>query len=84
MPKALADFLGYMIFFWSNEESKPHVHVCKGRPQENATKFWVNPGGVLLDHNKSEIPVKDLRKIEAYLVANREQILVAWLEHFEG
>ena len=83
LPKALADFLGYIIFFWSNEESKPHVRVCKGRPSKNASKFWVSPGGVMLEHNGGDIPAKDLRKIEAYLVANREQILIAWMEHFE-
>lgn len=37
----------------------------------------------MLEHNGGDIPAKDLRKIEAYLVANREQILIAWLEHFE-
>lgn len=84
MPKALADFLGYTIFFWSNEEDRPHVHVCKGRPVHGATKFWVSPAGVLLDHNGSDIPAKDLRKIEAYLVANREQVLMTWMEHFEA
>lgn len=83
MPKALADFLGYVIFFWSNEESRPHVHVCKGRPSKASAKFWVSPSGVVLDGNDANIPVTDLRKIQAYLVANRDQILVAWMEHFE-
>lgn len=31
---------GYIVYFWSNEEGEPiHVHVSKGRPTPNATKF---------------------------------------------
>lgn len=63
MPKALLDFLGYSFFFWSNENAEPpHIHVCKGHPTENATKFWITKGGIQLEHNKSQIPTKDLKK----------------------
>lgn len=84
MPKVLVDFLGYVFFFWSNEEDRPHVHVCKGRPSHTSAKFWVTSDGVELDRNDAAIPASDLRKIEAFILANRDQILLAWMQHFEG
>ena len=39
MPKVLIDFLGYVFFFWSREEGRPHVHVCKGRPSHMSATF---------------------------------------------
>lgn len=49
MPKALLDFMGYSFFFWSNEEGEPpHIHVCKGTPNSNATKFWLTKNGIEL------------------------------------
>ena len=84
MPKALLDFLGYSFFFWSNEPGEPpHVHVCKGKPRENATKFWIRDDEVVLAHNKSEIPPKDLKKIQMYLSLNKKDIIYAWYTHFK-
>ena len=41
MPN-LYSWMGYVIFFWSNENYEPiHVHVCKGKPSANATKIWI-------------------------------------------
>ena len=83
MPKVLADFLGYVFFFWSNEEDRPHVHVCKGRPSKVSAKFWVDADGVHLVSNDADIPNRDLAKIEAYIASNRLRILASWSEHFE-
>ena len=82
MPKVLIDFLGYVFFFWSNEEGRPHVHVCKGRPSHCSAKFWISADGVSLAHNNAQIPSSDLRKIAAYIEGNRQRILAAWAEHF--
>mgnify|MGYP000083289972 CR=1 FL=1 len=72
MPKALLDFLGYKFFFWSNENAEPpHVHVCRGKQTSNATKFWITADGIKLDHNKSQIPQNDLKKIARYILENR-------------
>lgn len=47
MPKALLDFLGYTFYFYSNENGEPiHIHVSKGKPSENSTKFWIKRDGV--------------------------------------
>lgn len=79
MPKVLQDFLGYAIYFWANENNEPpHVYVSKGKQTANATKFWIRRDGVELAHNRGRIPLKDLRKIEAYLLANQDTILAAW------
>jgi hypothetical protein len=44
MPNFITIF-GYNIYFWSNE-NKPlepvHVHISKGNPTSNATKYWIN------------------------------------------
>lgn len=83
MPKALMDFLGYQIYFWSNEQGEPiHVHISKGSPTENATKFWITRDGIELVHNKSQIPSKELKKIQKYLWANRNSIIARWYQYF--
>ena len=77
------DFLGYSFFFWANENAEPpHIHECKGHPTENATKFWVTKGGIQLEHNKSQIPTKELKKILRYIMENRSDILAAWFDYF--
>lgn len=82
MPKALLDFMGYQFYFWSEEETKMHIHVSKGSPQKNATKFWIEKDEVRLDHNKSQIPEKDLKKIKHYILSNRADIVTAWFDYF--
>ena len=84
MPKVLQDFLGYAIYFWLNgNDEPPHVHVSKGKQTANATKFWIKRDGVELVHNRGRISLKDLRKIEAYLLANQDTILAAWFRVFK-
>lgn len=82
MPKALLDFMGYKFFFWSNEEKRIHVHVAKGNPRENSTKFWITRENVELSFNDGTIPDSDLRKIQKYIWANRDTIIARWVEHF--
>jgi hypothetical protein len=83
MPKALLDFMGYNIFFWSNENNEPlHVHVSKGSQMENATKFLITRDNIELVHNKSKIAKNDLKKIQKYLWVNRDTIIARWFQHF--
>lgn len=83
MPKALADFMGYKLYFWSNEKGEPiHIHVSKGKQVENATKFWINRDSIELVHNKSEISKNDLKKIQKYIWANKEEIVYKWYRYF--
>jgi len=83
MPEALLDFLGYSIFFWSNENDEPiHVHIAKGSQTENATKFRITRENIELVHNKSQIAKNDLKKIQKYLWVNRDTIIARWYQHF--
>jgi hypothetical protein len=83
MPKALFDFMGYKFYFWSNEGEEPiHVHVSKGKPQANATKFWIKRDGIELVHNNSQIDKNDLKLIQKYICANRSAIIAKWYDTF--
>lgn len=83
MPSALLDFMGYKIYFWSRENDEPiHVHVSKGNPTQNGTKFWIRRDSIELEHNKEKIPQNDLKKIQKYLWANREIIIAKWYQFF--
>ena len=83
MPKALIDFLGYSFYFWSNENNEPvHIHVCKGKPSENSSKFWIKSDEVIMEHNNAGIKAKDLKKIMKYLDLNKRDIVFEWYRHF--
>ena len=66
-----------------NENGEPiHIHVSKGKPSNNSTKFWIKRDGIVLEHNKGNIPKSDLKKIQKYICANRAQIVNRWYEFF--
>ena len=82
MPQVFV-ILGYIVYFWSNENDEPiNVHVCKGSPQKDATKVWITEDGPVLEHNKSKIPKKDLKRILAWIAMNDELIIKKWQFHF--
>ena len=82
MPQVFV-ILGYIVYFWSNENDEPiHVHVCKGSPQKDATKVWITEDGPVLEHNKSKIPKKDLKRMLAWIAMNDELIIKKWQFHF--
>ena len=82
MPQVFV-ILGYIVYFWSNENDEPiHVHVCKGSPQKDAIKVWITEDGPVLEHNKSKIPKKDLKRILAWIAMNDELIIKKWQFHF--
>ncbi|MCC8126577.1 MAG: DUF4160 domain-containing protein, partial [Clostridiales bacterium] len=73
MPKVLLDFMGYTFYFYSREDGEPvHIHVSRGNPNECSAKFWIKRDGIELEHNKGNIPKKDLKRIQKYICANRE------------
>ena len=82
MPQVFV-ILGYIVYFWSNENDEPiHVHVCKGSPQKDATRVWITEDGPVLEHNKSKITKKDLKRILAWIAMNDELIIKKWQFHF--
>ena len=81
---SLLRYLGYHIYFWTNENNEPiHVHISKGRPRSNATKFWLTESGsAYCDKNVSRIDKNDLRKVERYIIANWGFIVNSWFKTF--
>lgn len=83
MPKGLELYLGYHIYFWSNENNEPiHVHVSKN-PQQNATKFWITSDSVEIANDTGSVDQKDMGKILRYLRKNRDDIIVNWINYFK-
>ena len=83
MPRALLDYLGYVIFFWAGDMGEPiHVHISKGEQTENATKVWITEDGAKLAHNNSHIPQKDLKALLQFIADNREEIAFRWMTVF--
>jgi hypothetical protein len=90
MPKALANYLGMIFFFWSNEFSgswlEPiHIHVCKGKKQkEKSTKIWIKGNGELeVANNDSRLTAKELSAALEYIKLNRGDIIERWYDYFE-
>lgn len=83
---SIFNFLGYKIYFWTNENNEPiHVHISKGSPNGNATKIWItSTGDVIVSHNKSRIPKNDLNRVLAYIRINAPYIVAFWIEYFGG
>ncbi len=82
MPN-LFELFGYKIYIWTNE-NRPlepvHVHICKGKPVEGATKVWITSSGkTLVSHNKSRVPEHELNKIRRFLENNTLSIIESWV-----
>ena len=75
---------GYVIFFWSNENSEPiHVHIARGKPAPNATKVWLTSSGhCIVANNRSQIPQRDLNDLLDVISAQFFLICRKWKEHF--
>lgn len=84
MP-SIFEFLGYKIYFWSNENYEPiHVHISKGNPTANSTKIWITKQGVcLIANNNSNIPQKDLNKLLRIISLQFFFICNEWKKHFD-
>lgn len=74
------------MYFWANE-NKPlepiHVHVSKGKPVKNATKFWITKSGkCLLANNNSDLDAKTLNYLSRAIEANSGIVVEKWLSFF--
>ncbi len=80
----LFDFLGYIVYFWSNEKNEPiHVHISKGSPQGNSTKVWLTKGGgCIVANNNSRIPEKELRKLLKSIEYHYFYVVSRWKEYY--
>lgn len=69
---------GYRFFFFSREETRPHIHIYCG---DGEAKFWLDPQ-IELARNYRLSKVQ-LREIEAIIEAHYDELKAAWNEYFE-
>lgn len=68
---------GYRFFFFSREESRPHVHVYSG---DGEAKFWLGPP-VSLARNYG-FSSRQLREMQLIIEDRHHVIQSAWNGHF--
>jgi len=82
------DYLGMVFYFWSNElggkNLEPiHVHISRGKQEENATKIWIkSDGSIEVANNNSRLTAKELAKALEYIDANKNDIIARWYQFF--
>lgn len=85
MPK-IFEYLGILIFFYSNEHEPIHVHAKKGEFESKAEFYIVN--GEILEIKIKNIsglrPLrgKDLKDFEVFLEKYAEKIVDKWINYF--
>jgi hypothetical protein len=68
---------GYRFFFFSREESRPHVHVYS---TDGEAKFWLEPK---LELAKAYRLTKiQLKAAEAIIQEHSDEFKAAWNSHF--
>jgi hypothetical protein len=67
----------YRFFFFSREESRPHVHVISSHGE---AKFWLQPLVALAE--SEGLAEFELRKIQKIVERNREKFRKAWKDFF--
>jgi hypothetical protein len=67
---------GFRLYFFSDEEARPHVHVDHATGE---AKFWLTPG-VQLARNRGLRPHR-LAEARRLIEEHRDAILTKWQEH---
>ncbi len=67
----------YRFFFFSREESRPHVHVISS---DGEAKFWLEP--VVSLAASHGLPERELRKLQKIVEKQRAKIRKAWKDFF--
>ncbi|MBV6342173.1 DUF4160 domain-containing protein [Candidatus Magnetobacterium casensis] len=79
MSPILFSYRGYRFFFFSKEESRPHVHV---RCSDGEAKFWIEPDvSLAINYGLKENQITEIRKI---IKENSNEIRDKWTSHFGG
>ena len=85
MPK-IFEYLGILIFFYSNEHEPIHVHARKGEFESKAEFYIIN--GVIseikITNIKGAKPLKgrELKDFETFLQQYAEKIVEKWIDYF--
>jgi hypothetical protein len=85
MPK-IFEYLGILIFFYSNEHEPIHVHAKKGE-YESKAEFYIVDGlvsEIKISDIKGVIPLKgkDLKDFEIFLRQYAHKIVEKWIDYF--
>jgi hypothetical protein len=85
MPK-IFEYLGILIFFYSNEHEPIHVHAKKGEYESKAEFYIVNGiiSEIKITGTKGVKPLmgKDLNDLEVFLRNYAEKIVEKWINYF--
>jgi hypothetical protein len=85
MPK-IFEYLGIIIFFYSNEHEPIHVHAKKGEFESKA-EFIISDGKIVeirIQENKGFKPLKgtDLKNFKDFLSIYADKIVNKWIDYF--
>jgi hypothetical protein len=85
MPK-IFEYLGIIIFFYSNEHEPIHVHAEKGEFQSKA-EFIISNGEIIeiiIKENKGFNPLRgtDLKNFKDFLSIYSNEIVKKWIDYF--
>jgi hypothetical protein len=70
---------GYRFFFFSREESRPHVHVYCA---DGEAKFWLDPDLELArNYRLSKVQLKE---VKAIIEGHYDELKTAWDDYFGG
>jgi hypothetical protein len=67
----------YRFFFYSNEETRIHVHV---RTNKGEAKFWLAP--IVTLANSINLSPRELNKIKNIIEERKHEIEKAWTKQF--
>lgn len=67
----------YRFFFFSREESRPHVHVVCG---DGEAKFWMEPVVALSEH--VGLGTTQLNEIQSIVEKHNDEFRNVWRQHF--
>lgn len=85
MPK-IFEYLGIIIFFYSNEHEPIHVHAKKGEFESKA-EFIINNGKIIeirIKENKGFKPLSgsNLKNFKDFLSNYADKIVEKWIDYF--
>lgn len=85
MPK-IFEYLGILIFFYSNEHEPIHVHAKKGEFESKAEFYIINGliSEIRIRKIKGAKPLKgkDLKDFEIFLKEFGDKIVDKWIDYF--
>jgi hypothetical protein len=85
MPK-IYEYLGIILFFYSNEHEPIHVHARKGECESKAEIIILDGliKEIILMNVKGRKPLKgnDLNNLKVFLEKYAETIVVKWVDYF--